>query len=110
MEMTNSSVVQYDGPPVDLAVHTRDDKVRLCATVLFLSALVLALTDRLSCANDGWTGRNGCDDAKDHVTRIIDRRIGGLGGEKREQLARLSYGWKLPRLRKFEIARVGEST
>lgn len=68
MGKTNSSVAQYHGPPVDLTVNTRDDKVRLCAAVLFFSALVLALTDRFSCANDGWTGCNGCYDAEDHVS------------------------------------------
>jgi hypothetical protein len=34
---------------------------------------VLALTDCLSGANDGWTGCNSCYDAEDHVTRTVNR-------------------------------------
>jgi hypothetical protein len=68
MKTTNPSVAQYYGTPIDLAVDTRDDEVRLCASVLFLGVLVLALADRLCGANDGWTGCNCCDDAEDHVS------------------------------------------
>jgi hypothetical protein len=72
LETTNPSVAQYDRTPIDLAVNTRDDEVRLCTSVLFLGALVLALADRLGCANDGWTGCNCCDDAEDHVSGARD--------------------------------------
>jgi hypothetical protein len=82
MEDTNPSIAQYHGTAVDLAVSTRDDEVSLSASVLLLSALVLALADRLGCANNGWTGCNCCYDAEDHVS----------GGDKGNRSDRLRLG------------------
>lgn len=65
--MTHPAVAQLDRTTLDFAVGGGDDEIGLCASVAFLCALALALTDGLDGADDGRAGCYGGDDAQNHI-------------------------------------------
>jgi hypothetical protein len=65
-ELTHPSIPQHHRTSVKLAIRARDDKIRLCTSVLFSGVLTLSLADGFGRADYGWASCYRGNDAEDH--------------------------------------------
>ena len=71
---THPAIAQHNRATIDLAVRARNHEICFGASMLFFSALALALADRFGRAYDGGAGCYGSQNAEDHVWGSQQRR------------------------------------